>query len=278
MKLEFTKMQGIGNDFVVLDGRRQSLQLDSDCLQQIADRRFGVGCDQILVLEKSNLPDVDVRYRIFNADGSEVEQCGNGARCIARYLHSNGLEHKTEIVAETAAGPITLYIELDDLVRVNMGVPRFAPADIPLAVAEQADSYNLSLEQGEFPFRAVSMGNPHAVLESGDVDTVPISVIAPMIQAHPLFPAGINVGFMQIEDREHIRLRVYERGAGETLACGSGACAAVVCGISAGLLDDCVNVDLPGGRLQIQWAGDDNPVWMTGPAEFVFQGTLELQT
>lgn len=276
MQIKFTKMQGIGNDFVVLDARQQPMHLDSDGLQQIADRHFGIGCDQILLLEKSKNPQADVRYRIFNADGGEVEQCGNGARCIARYLHANGLEDKAEIVAETSSGLITLYIELEELVRVNMGVPQFAPADIPLAVPEQADMYSLSLEQGEFPFRAVSMGNPHAILESGDVDTVPITVIGPMIQAHPLFPAGVNVGFMQIVDREHIRLRVYERGAGETLACGSGACAAVVTAFAAGLLDECVNVDLPGGRLQIQWAGDDTPVWMTGPAEFVFQGNIEL--
>lgn len=276
MSLKFTKMQGIGNDFVVLDARRHAVALDSDRLQQIADRRFGIGCDQILLLEKPGNPSADVRYRIFNADGGEVEQCGNGARCIGRYLHANGLEKKTEIVAETASGLITLYIELDDLVRVNMGAPRFAPADIPMRVEAPAELYSLSLEQGEFPFRAVSMGNPHVVLETGDVDSVPVSVIAPLIQAQPMFPAGVNVGFMQVDDREHVRLRVYERGAGETLACGTGACAAVVCGIRAGLLDECVNVDLPGGRLQIQWAGKTAPVWMTGPAEFVFQGTMEI--
>lgn len=276
MQLNFTKMQGIGNDFVVLDARQQAMTLDTETIQQIADRRFGIGCDQILLLEKPANARADVRYRIFNADGSEVEQCGNGARCIARYLHANDLEDKAEIVAETGSGLITLYIELEEQVRVNMGVPRFEPADIPLAVSERAELYHVSLEQGEFPFRAVSMGNPHAVLESGDVDTVPVTVIAPLIQAHSLFPAGVNVGFMQIQDRQHIRLRVYERGAGETLACGTGACAAVVSGIQAGLLDECVNVDLPGGRLQIQWAGGDTPVWMTGPAEFVFRGSIDL--
>lgn len=276
MLLNFTKMQGIGNDFVVIDARWNSVHLDVGSMQQIADRRFGVGCDQILLLEPPASKEADVRYRIFNADGGEVEQCGNGARCIARYLHANGLNDKTEIVAETGSGLITLYIELDDLVRVDMGFPRFEPIDIPLATAERADIYNLSLEQGEFPFRAVSMGNPHAVLESGDVDTVPITVIAPLIQSHSMFPAGVNVGFMQVQDREHIRLRVYERGAGETLACGTGACAAVVCGIQAGLLDDCVNVDLPGGRLQIQWPGGDSPVWMIGPGEFVFEGSIDL--
>jgi len=276
MQLNFTKMQGIGNDFVVLDARRGSIQLDADTIRQLADRRFGIGCDQILLLEAPSRRQADIRYRIFNADGSEVGQCGNGARCIARYLHANGLEGKTEIVAETASGLITLYIELEDLVRVDMGFPRFEPEDIPLAVAERADVYNLSLEQGEFPFRAVSMGNPHAVLESGDVDTVPITVIGPLIQAQPMFPDGVNVGFMQIRDRQHIRLRVYERGAGETLACGTGACAAVVCGIQAGLLDERVDVDLPGGRLQIQWSNDDSPVWMTGPGEFVFEGNITL--
>ena len=276
MRLNFTKMQGIGNDFVVLDARKKPIQLDTEAMRLIADRRFGIGCDQILLLEPPTGHDADVHYRIYNADGNEVQQCGNGARCIARYLHANGLEDKTEIVAETGSGPITLYIELDDLVRVNMGAPRFEPDEIPLAVPKRADIYNLSLEEGEFPLRAVSMGNPHAVLESGDVDTVPLTVIGPLIQAHPMFPAGVNVGFMQVRDREHIRLRVYERGAGETLACGSGACAAVVCGIQAGLLDECVNVDLPGGRLQIQWSGGDAPVWMTGPGEFVFSGSIEL--
>jgi len=276
MQLNFTKMQGIGNDFVVLDARQQPLELDTDTLRQLADRRFGIGCDQVLLLEPPSNRRADVRYRVFNADGGEVGQCGNGARCIARYLHANGLENKTEIVAETVSGPITLFIELDDLVRVNMGVPRFDPEDIPLAVPDRADVYTLTLEQGEFPFRAVSMGNPHAVLESGDVDTVPITVIAPLIQVHHMFPDGVNVGFMQIQDREHMRLRVYERGAGETLACGTGACAAVVCGIQAGLLDECVNVDLPGGRLQIQWSGGNTPVWMTGPGEFVFRGTIDL--
>ncbi len=276
MQLNFTKMQGIGNDFVVLDARRDPIRLDVEAMRQIADRRFGIGCDQILLLEPPASNSADVHYRIFNADGSEVEQCGNGARCIARYLHANGLNDKTEIIAETSSGLLTLYIELEEQVRVDMGVPRFDPADIPLAVSERAEIYNVSLEQGEFPFRAVSMGNPHAVLESGDVDTVPITVIAPLIQAHPMFPAGVNVGFMQINDHEHIRLRVYERGAGETLACGSGACAAVVSGIQAGLLSDCVDVDLPGGRLQIQWAGGNSPVWMTGPAEFVFRGSMDL--
>lgn len=276
MQLNFTKMQGIGNDFVVLDARRAPIRLDVEAMRLIADRRFGIGCDQILLLEPPAGEMADVHYRIFNADGSEVEQCGNGARCIARYLHANGLNDKTEIVAETSSGLLTLYIELEEQVRVDMGVPRFDPADIPLAVSERAEVYKLSLEQGEFPFRAVSMGNPHAVLESGDVDTVPITVVAPLIQAHPMFPAGVNVGFMQINDPDHIRLRVYERGAGETLACGSGACAAVVCGIQAGMLSDCVDVDLPGGRLQIQWAGGDSPVWMTGPAEFVFRGSMDL--
>lgn len=276
MQLNFTKMQGIGNDFVVLDARHKPVWLDVEAMRQIADRRFGIGCDQILLLEPPASELADVHYRIFNADGGEVEQCGNGARCIARYLHANGLSDKTEIVAETSSGLLTLYIELEEQVRVDMGMPRFDPADIPLAVSKRAEIYNLSLEQGEFPFRAVAMGNPHAVLESGDVDTVPITVVAPLIQAHPMFPAGVNVGFMQVNDPDHIRLRVYERGTGETLACGSGACAAVVCGIQAGLLSERVDVDLPGGRLQIQWLGDDSPVWMTGPAEFVFKGSMDL--
>lgn len=276
MRFEFTKMQGIGNDFVVIDARSQPIELGADQLRHLADRRFGVGCDQVLLLEPPRQAGADVRYRIFNHDGAEVEQCGNGARCIARYLHENGLAEHAEIVAETTAGLITLFLEPDHQVRVNMGVPDFEPEHIPLKIAARAMIYSLPLQQGDVQFRAVSMGNPHAVLQVVDIDSAPVSELGPLLQHQAQFPASVNVGFMQVIDRGHIRLRVYERGVGETPACGTGACAAAVTGIQARLLDADVSVDLPGGRLHIHWAGAGEPVWMTGPAEFVYQGSIEL--
>lgn len=275
MLLNFTKMHGIGNDFIVLDARRQSLDLDRDTLRRLADRHFGVGCDQILLLEPP-AGDADVRYRIFNADGAEVEQCGNGARAVARYLAEDGLCGQPVITAETAAGPITLYLEAGHQVRVNMGEPRFEPNDIPLAVEQRQDRYTVAIDGNEITFSAVSMGNPHAVIMVDDIDTAPVATLGPALQAHAMFPASVNVGFMQIIDRGHARLRVYERGAGETMACGTGACAAVVAGITAERLDNEVDVDLPGGRLCIRWQGTSQPVWMTGPAEFVFTGSIEI--
>lgn len=275
MLLNFTKMQGAGNDFIVLDARRQLLNLDRDILRRLADRHFGVGCDQILLLEPP-AGDADVRYRIFNADGGEVEQCGNGARAVARFLAENGLHGQPVIRAETMIGTVTLYLESGNQVRVNMGEPRFEPDAIPLAVDQLQEQYTLKLDNEAVTCSAVSMGNPHAVIIVDDVDTAPVARLGRALQASHWFPAGVNIGFMQIIDRGRIRLRVYERGAGETLACGSGACAAAVIGITRNLLDGDVEVDLPGGRLRIHWVGTGEPVWMTGPAEFVFTGSIEI--
>lgn len=276
MRIEFTKMQGLGNDFVLVDARSRPVEFTSEQIRRLADRRYGVGCDQVLLLEPPGRSNAHVHYRIFNHDGREVEQCGNGARCVARYLHENGLADHAEVVVDTAAGLIKLYPESGHQVRVNMGVPEFEPARIPLKAGDRMPLYSLSLEQEPVEFRAVSMGNPHAVLEVADVDRAPVGTLGPLIQQQSVFPKGVNVGFMQIIDRGRIRLRVYERGAGETLACGTGACAAVVTGIQAGRLDIEVSVDLPGGGLQVRWSGEGEPVWMTGPAEFVYQGSIEL--
>lgn len=275
MLLNFTKMQGIGNDFIVLDARRQPLDLDRDTLRRLADRHFGIGCDQVLLLEPA-AGAADVRYRIFNADGGEVEQCGNGARAVARYLANNGLHGQPVITAETSAGPVILHLEAGNQVRVNMGEPKLEPEAIPLAVDRQADQYTLTVNSEDVTFSAVSMGNPHAVIVVNDVDTAPVGTLGPALQAQAIFPSSVNVGFMQIINRDHVRLRVYERGAGETLACGSGACAAAVAGICRDLLDNEVAVDLPGGRLHIRWDSMHEQVWMTGPAEFVFTGSIEL--
>lgn len=282
MQLTFTKMHGCGNDFIVIDARAEPVSLTPAVMQRLADRHFGVGCDQILLLEPGQNQAAAVRYRIFNADGGEVEQCGNGARCIARYLQRHGFADSDQIVVDTSTGLITLYFSDHDEVRVNMGPPRFTPAEIPLKVDAVQDQYAVIVAERTLRFRAVSMGNPHAVFQLEDlgvhdINKVPLAMLGPLIQKQSLFPAGVNVGAMQVLDRQHIRLRVYERGAGETLACGTGACAAVVAGIQAGVLDNNVTVDLPGGRLSIEWQGQpDAPVWMTGPAEFVFSGTIEL--
>jgi len=276
MDLEFTKMQGLGNDFVVVDATRSPLALTSAQIRRIADRRFGVGCDQILVVEPPTRSDAEFFYRIFNADGGEVEQCGNGARCFARFVREKGLTDKTRIPVETRAGLIELIIESDDRVTVNMGVPVLEPTDIPFEANARAGRYALAVDGMTFEISAVSMGNPHAVLFVDDVDTAPVLELGPRIEVHPRFPNRTNVGFMQIVDRRQVRLRVWERGAGETLACGTGACAAVVAGRIADLLDESVQVRLPGGDLMISWRHDDAPVMMTGPAETVFKGKMTL--
>ena len=276
MKLKFTKMQGIGNDFVVLDGINQQINLTTAQYKAIADRHFGIGCDQILLVENSDRPDVDFRYRIFNADGSEVEQCGNGARCFARFVREKGLTDKNQITVCTKSGVITLNIENSGLVTVDMGQPHFSPNDIPLAAPQQADRYTADVNGEVIEIGAVSMGNPHAVLLVDDVDSAPVESLGPPLESHTLFPAKANVGFMQIIAENKIRLRVFERGSGETLACGTGACAAVAVGKKWGLLTDCVEVSLPGGDLVIRWAGAGEPVMMSGPAEFVFEGEIEL--
>ncbi|MFT3848001.1 MAG: diaminopimelate epimerase [Propionivibrio sp.] len=276
MRLRFSKMQGLGNDFVVLDGVRQSLALTSEQFRRLGDRHFGVGCDQILLVEKSDRPDVDFRYRIFNADGGEVEQCGNGARCFVRFVHEQGLTDKREIRVETMKGVITPCLASDGDVTVDMGVPEFAPAKIPF-VSDSSDLVQtLDLDGAVVGITAVSMGNPHAVQIVDDVERAPVAVQGPRIESHPRFPRRVNAGFMQITGRHAIRLRVFERGAGETLACGTGACAAVVTGIARGLLDSPVRVTTRGGDLTIAWEGHGLPVSMTGPAETVFHGEIEL--
>lgn len=283
MLLNFTKMQGAGNDFVVVDGVSQSISLTSAQIQKIADRHFGVGCDQLLIVEKTNLPKVDFKYRIFNADGGEVEQCGNGARCFVRFVREKGLTQKSEIVVETASGLITLTLCNDNQVTVNMGAPIFEPAKIPFIAEKRLKTYALeanihapSRQALNINIAAVSMGNPHAVTIVDDIETANVAELGPQIEAHASFPQRVNAGFMQILNAHEIKLRVYERGAGETLSCGTGACAAVVSGIQLGLLKSPVLVNTRGGKLQITWAGETEPVMMTGAAEIVFDGQIEI--
>ncbi|HET7776703.1 MAG TPA: diaminopimelate epimerase [Azospira sp.] len=276
MKLKFTKMHGLGNDFVVLDGVRQDLQLTAAQLRFLADRNFGIGCDQILLVEKPGQAGVDFRYRIFNADGGEVEQCGNGARCFVRFVHEQGLTDKTEIKVETKSGIIGPRLEKDGEVTVNMGVPQFDPLKIPFVSQSDAVIQPLQVGGEEVAITAVSMGNPHAVQVVANVDEAPVEIQGPLIESHPRFPQRVNAGFLQVVERHSVRLRVYERGAGETLACGTGACAAVAAGISRDLLDSPVRVQTRGGELTIAWDGPGTPVFMTGPAVTVFSGEIEL--
>ncbi len=275
MKLRFTKMHGLGNDFVVIDAVRQRVDLDAAAIRRLADRRRGVGCDQVLLVEAPRLPDTAFHYRIFNADGSEVEQCGNGARCFARFVHDQGLSDQAEIPVGTAAGAIRLFVQPDGQVRVDMGVPILDPVRIPLLADAPALTYDLAVNGETIAIGAVSMGNPHAVLLVEDTDTAPVARLGPRIESHPRFPQRVNVGFMQVLAPDHIRLRVYERGTGETLACGTGACAAMVSGRSRGLLGSRVLVSLPGGDLVIEWSAVGRPVLMTGPAQRVFEGEIE---
>jgi len=276
MKIRFSKMHGLGNDFVVIDGVRQAIALSPGQIRLLADRHFGVGCDQLLLVEKAGRPDVDFCYRIFNADGGEVEQCGNGARCFVRFVHEQGLTEKTEIRVETMSGVISPRLEADGSVTVEMGVPVFDPARIPFASSSADLVQPLEVGGERIDITAVSMGNPHAVQVVADADTAPVAVQGPLIEAHPRFPQRVNAGFMQIAGRQRIRLRVFERGAGETLACGTGACAAVVAGIARGLLESPVRVETRGGELSIAWQGPGSPVLMTGPAVTVFSGEIEL--
>lgn len=276
MPVPFTKMHGAGNDFVVFDGVSRPIQLTPQKIRRLADRHFGIGCDQVLVVEKPTVSDADFRYRIFNADGGEVEQCGNGARCFARFVRDKRLTAKDTIAVETLAGLIYPRLEPDGNASVNMGVPRFAPADVPFEAATRENVYDLNVNGRTVSVSVLSMGNPHAVQLVSDVDAAPVNTQGPQIERHPRFPQRVNAGYMQIVDRRHIRLRVYERGAGETLACGSGACAAAVAGRQRGLLDDKVEVKLTGGTLRVSWAGEGEPVWMTGPAISVFEGTIDL--
>jgi len=276
MKIKFTKMHGLGNDFVVLDAIHQHFVPSAAQARFLADRHFGVGCDQVLVVEEPTQKGVDFRYRIFNADGGEVEQCGNGARCFARFVHDRGLTEKREIRVETKSGIIAPRLEDDGRVTVDMGVPRLSPEDVPFESNSLDVVQPLQVNDKRFDITAVSMGNPHAVQVVVDVDDFPVAKYGPLIEAHERFPRRVNAGFMEVVDRHAIRLRVYERGAGETLACGTGACAAVVAGILRGLLDSPVRVETRGGMLSIAWAGPNQPVLMTGPAETVFEGEATL--
>ena len=276
MLLKFTKMHGAGNDFVVLDGVRQRIDLSPEQLRFLADRHFGVGCDQILLVEKAQHEDADFRYRIFNADGGEVGQCGNGARCFVRFVHDRGLTPKREITVETKSGLIRPRLESDGRVTVNMGAPIFDAALIPFDGGSGAVSEPLDVAGETLEISALSMGNPHAVQVVADIEHAPVEELGPLIEHHPRFPERVNAGFMQVMDRQHIRLRVYERGSGETLSCGTGACAAAVTGIRRGLLDSPVNVATRGGALIIAWGGEGQPVLMTGPAITVFEGEITI--
>ena len=276
MKLRFTKMHGLGNDFVVFDAISQTVNLTPAQLRHIADRHFGIGCDQILLVEKASRADVDFGYRIFNADGGEVSQCGNGARCFVRFVHDHGLSDKTTLRVETLSGIIEPTLLDNGEVNVNMGTPHFAPADVPFIADTIALSYPLQVGEHLINITALSMGNPHAVLRVNDLDTAPVAILGAAIAAHPLFPQGVNAGFMQIISPHEIRLRVFERGAGETLSCGTGACAAAVAGISNSWLQTPVTVHTRGGDLAIEWAGENHAVTMRGPATTVFEGEIEL--
>ncbi len=275
MVIEFTKMHGLGNDFVVIDAISQSIKLTAANIQEIADRHFGVGCDQLLLVEKPGQAQAEFRYRIFNADGGEVEQCGNGARCFALFVRQQGLTTNTTIAVETAGGLIELIVE-GDLVTVNMGRPDFQPQSLPFLAENQAETYDLMVNGAEYAIGAVSMGNPHAVMQVDDIETVNIETLGRAIEGHAQFPNRVNAGFMQIVNRREIRLRVFERGVGETLACGTGACAAVAVGRMLGLLDETVTAHLNGGDLSIQWAGEDHALLMAGPATTVFDGKIHL--
>lgn len=286
MNLKFTKMQGAGNDFVVIDGFTSPVLLNASQIKTIANRYFGVGCDQLLMVEKTSTPNVDFKYRIFNADGGEVEQCGNGARCFVRFVVEKGLTQKKEIKVETASGIITLTLRDDQQVTVNMGAPRFEPNHIPFVAPslgfqprEKIYALEVNIHEGSsdaIPISAVSMGNPHAVTIVDNVETANVAALGPLIEAHARFPQRVNAGFMQVLNPHEIKLRVYERGSGETLSCGTGACAAVVSGIQLGLLKSPVLVNTRGGKLNIEWLGEGTPVMMTGAAEIVFEGEIEI--
>lgn len=275
MKIKFTKMHGLGNDFVVIDGVSQSVQLSLDQLCLLADRHFGVGCDQILLVEKAK-GNADFRYRIFNADGSEAEQCGNGARCFVRYVHDKGMTQKNEIRVETTNGLIIPKLENNGEVTVNMGAPKFEPKEVPFIAGKRRLTYTLEINDKRVELSILSMGNPHAVQIVENINLAPVLIEGALIEHHKRFPQHVNAGYMQVVNRNHINLRVYERGTGETLACGTGACAAAVTGITRGLLDSTVKVSTLGGNLVVRWEGENHPVWMSGPATAVFDGEIEL--
>jgi diaminopimelate epimerase len=276
MLIRFTKMQGAGNDFVVLDAVSQPVRLDPATARKLADRHFGVGCDQVLVIERPRSPETDFYYRIFNADGAEVQHCGNGARCFLRYVRDKGLTDKTQIRVETLSGVIVPRLEADGEVTVDMGAPELEPEKIPFVAEKRALTYWIEVDGQPVEISALSMGNPHAVQVVADLEAAPVLTQGPLIERHARFPERVNAGYLEVVDRHRIKLRVYERGAGETLACGTGACAAVVAGITRGKLDSPVRVTTRGGDLRIAWGGSRQPVLMTGPAQTVFEGEIEI--
>jgi len=276
MLINFSKMHGLGNDFMMVDNITQNVFLSKDQIRKLADRNFGIGFDQLLMIEAPYDPDLDFHYRIFNADGSEVAQCGNGARCFARFVRMKGLTNKHKIAVSTKGGNMTLYIEKDGQISVNMGQPKLEPSRIPFKASKREATYIFRADEHTIFSGAVSMGNPHCVVEVEDIDTAEVELLGPLLENHERFPEKANIGFMQILSREHIKLRVWERGAGETLACGSGACAAAVIGQVQNKLDPHVQVDLPGGTLQVRWHGENQTVKMTGPAEHVFDGQIAI--
>jgi len=276
MRVRFTKMHGAGNDFVMLDGISQKISLTPQRIMALADRNFGVGCDQVLLVEAPRSPDADFRYRIYNQDGGEVENCGNGARCFAVFVRQRGLTNKDTIRVQTAAGDLILHVRQDNQVTVDMGLPILTPSDIPFSADTTATTYPLTLNNKTLDIGAVSMGNPHAVTLVDNVDTYDVDGIGAQIEAHKDFPKKVNAGFLQVIDRDNAKLRVFERGVGETLACGTGACAAMVAGSLQGLFNNKVDIQLPGGTLILEWEGEGKPVMMTGPATTVFHGQIKL--
>ena len=276
MMIQFSKMHGLGNDFMVVDGITQKVFFSPELIRRLSDRHFGIGFDQLLLVEPPYDPEQDFHYRIFNADGSEVQQCGNGARCFARFVRLKGLTNKDRIAVSTMSGRIVLQVEQDGQITVNMGVPEFEPGKVPFRAQKAEKTYLLRVAEQTVMCGVVSMGNPHCVLNVESVKTAPVETLGPLLESFDRFPERVNVGFMEVVSAGEIRLRVFERGAGETMACGTGACAAAVIGMHQGKLRERVKVQLPGGTLQIAWQGPATPVFMTGPAELVFDGELEL--
>ncbi|MBN6710488.1 diaminopimelate epimerase [Canicola haemoglobinophilus] len=274
--MQFSKMHGLGNDFVVVDAVTQNVYFPTEVIKKLADRNRGIGFDQLLVVEPPYDPDLDFHYRIFNADGSEVSQCGNGARCFARFVTLKGLTNKKEIAVSTAKGKMILSVQDDGMIRVNMGEPIWEPNKIPFNANKFEKNYIIRTEIQTLLCGVVSMGNPHCVVQVEDIQTAKVEKLGPLLEGHERFPERVNAGFMQVINRNHIKLRVYERGAGETQACGSGACAAVAVGIMQGVLDNSVQVDLPGGSLTIEWQGEGHPLYMTGDATHIYDGVIRL--
>lgn len=278
MLLRFTKMHALGNDFMVVDLISQTIKIEPQTIKALSNRKTGIGFDQLLTVSPPNDPLADFNYKIYNADGSEAEQCGNGARCFLRFVRDQGLTTKSSIQLQTRSGNITCKLEKDGNITVDMGLPVFEPARIPFVAESQQILYDLSLPKGYGQISApvINIGNPHIVIEVDDIENAPVSSLGPIIESHDRFPEKVNVGFMQILSRNHIRLRVYERGTGETLACGTGACAALVAGRLQGLLAENVEVDLPGGKLDLSWHNKDTAIMMTGPAFRVYEGRLQI--